>query len=114
MIVLDWPNDPDLRQVGALVLGGAAARTEAPIDRVEEIGFALDSLALSISGPRARLEISTSDELLRVSIGPFAADPLLDEDVGRVIHPLVDDATAEDREGAAWVSLTLRLLPARG
>ena len=108
-ISLDWPGDSDLRQVGTLVLGGVAARTDAPVDRVEELGFALDSLAREAGDVRVQLDIAVADDRLVATIGPFEADPLADDALRRVIAGLTDEAATDERDGVHRVALTVRL-----
>ena len=110
LVSLAWPSDTDLRQVGTLVLGGVAARTELPVDRVEELGLAVDSLARAIAGERIRLEIEITAIGLDVAIGPFTSDPMQDAGLSRVVRALVDGVEHRERDGASWVSLVV-LLP---
>jgi len=109
-ISLDWPGDADLRQVGTLVLGGVAARTDAPVDRVEELGFALESLAREAGDVRVQLDIAVAADRLVATIGPFETDPLADDALRRVVDGLTDEATTDERDGLHRVALTV-LLP---
>jgi hypothetical protein len=110
LVSLDWPSDTDLRHVGTLVLGGVAARTELPVDRVEELTLAVDSLARAIGESRIQLEIEVASDKLDVSVGPFENDPLRDAGVDRVVRALVDGVEHRERDGASWISLVV-LLP---
>ena len=109
IVALDWPSDSDLRQVGTLVLGGVAARTELSVDRVEELGLAVDSLARTIVDVRVQLEIDVTPEKLDVAIGPFRSDPLQDAGLARVVRTLVDEVEHRERDGSSWVSLIVVL-----
>ena len=58
VITLEWPTDPAFRAVGRLVLGGVAARTDLPVDRIDELGLAIDALArVPTTDDRLQLEI---------------------------------------------------------
>ncbi len=91
-ITLDWPHDPEFRPVGRLVLGGVAARLDVPVDRVEELGLALDSLArCAVGDGRLQLEVDVAADRLSVTVGNFIADPLADPAIRRVVVRLVDE-----------------------
>lgn len=90
-ITLDWPDDPAYRPVGRLVLGGVAARLDVPVDRVDELGLVLDSLARApVTNGRLQLEIDVEDGRLVAAVGTFTADPLAEPAIRRVVAPLVD------------------------
>jgi len=80
-----------------------------PVDRVEELGFALESLSRHVTDPRIALEVTVDVERLAVSIGPFGQDPLADDGVGRVVRGLVDEVSATERDGDHWVTLGVAL-----
>ena len=109
IVALDWPNQVDLRPVGTLVLGGVAARTKLPVDRVQELGLAVDSLARAVAEPQIQLEIEVAADRLSVLVGPFASDPLQDEGLERVVRALTDEVGHRERAGASWVSLVVQL-----
>ncbi len=91
-ITLNWPHDPAFRPVGRLVLGGVAARLDVPVDRVEELGLALDSLArCAVDDGRLQLEVGVGADRLSVTVGNFVADPLADPAIRRVVVRLVDE-----------------------
>jgi len=90
-ITLDWPSQPEYRAVGRLVLGGVAARTDLPIDRIEELGLAIDALARApIAGSRLDLDITVGRSVIAASLGTFVEDPMVDPAVRRVVETLVD------------------------
>lgn len=94
-VTLDWPHDPRYRPVGRLVLGGVAARVDMPVDRIEELGMALDSLARApVSGDRLELEIEVAPHALRATVGRFVDDPLSDPAVRRVVERLADEVAS--------------------
>lgn len=90
-ITLDWPATPGFHAVGRLVLGGVAARIDLPVDRVDELGLALDTITRApVAADRLELEIDVSADSLAVSAGVFAEDPLADRAVHRVVAALAD------------------------
>lgn len=106
-ITLDWPSGPDYRAVGRLVLGGVAARADLPVDRVEELGLVLDTLARaeSTSG-RLSLEIDVVAGALSLRFGTFTTDPLEDLAVRRVVSALVDTCGSAASGGGHHVVLS--------
>lgn len=110
VITLEWPSDPAFRAVGRLVLGGVAARTDLPVDRIDELGLAIDALArVPTAGDRLKLEIVVEDARLVAYAGGFSEDPLADPAIRRVIDALVDTCEPAERTGERWVELSLRL-----
>lgn len=105
-ITLDWPARPEFQAVGRLVLSGVAARIDLPVDRVEELGLALDTLARgAVVGDELSLEIDIARGALSASVGVFADDPLADAAVARVVAGLVDTAAAVAGTGGYRVVL---------
>lgn len=100
-VTLDWPHDPRYRAVGRLVLGGVAARLDMPVDRIDELGMALDSLARApVSGDRLELEIEVAPNAIRATVGRFVDDPLSDPAIRRVVERLADEvASAATNDG---------------
>lgn len=114
-ITLEWPHDPRFRSVGRLVLGGVAARLDVPVDRVEELGLVLDSLSRApVAHERLHLEVDIVSERLSLTVGPFAADPVADPAIRRVVAPLVDavDSRATSEGHHAVLTVFLREQPA--
>jgi hypothetical protein len=110
VITLEWPTDPAFRAVGRLVLGGVAARTNLPVDRINELGLAIEALArVPTAEDRLKLEIVVEDARLVAYVGAFSSDPLADPAIRRVVDALVDEAGAVERTGGRWVELSLRL-----
>lgn len=94
-IALEWPHDPAYRAVGRLVLSGVAARIDLPLDRVDELGLALDTLAgADVTDDRLVLEVDVAPGRLSVAIGTFAADPLADPATRRVVVGLAGEAAS--------------------
>ena len=93
-ITLEWPTTEGFLSVGRLVVGGVAARADIPVDRVDELGIALDTLAASVDAGACSLEIDVAPDRLTLSVGAFASDPLADDAVRRVVAGLVDEAVS--------------------
>jgi hypothetical protein len=107
-IALDWPHDPAFRAVGRLVLSGVASRIDLAVDRVEELGLTLDTLARSaVTDGRLRLEIDVAPGRLSMSLGTFTSDPLADRGVRRVVVALVEDVASVADAGGHRVLLTV-------
>jgi hypothetical protein len=89
--IVEFPASEGYRSVGRLVLGGIASRFELPIDRVDDLLLAIESLFMQerVSGT-IRLEADASSEELRVRIGPFRPGRLEDPGLERVLTRLVD------------------------
>ena len=90
------------------MLGGVAARTDLPIDRVEELGLAIDTISRApVAGDRLYLDIAVGEEAITASVGTFAEDPLQDPGVRRVVDALVDTAESTSGSEGHRVSVTL-------
>lgn len=106
-ITLDWPDGTEYRAVGRLVLGGVAARADLPVDRVEELGLVLDTLARSPStNGRLSLDIDVVAGALSFRFGTFERDPLEDPAVRRVVSALVDSCGSAASDGGHLVVLS--------
>jgi hypothetical protein len=109
-IKLDWPVDLDFRAVGRFVLGGVAARTDLAVDRLDELGLVIDSLArVPTIDDRVQLELEVAPTQLIVTVGAFSTDPLGDLAVNRVVTALADAVTPLDRGREHWVVLSMFL-----
>jgi hypothetical protein len=103
---VEFPSAAGYRSVGRLVLGGVAARFELPIDRVDDLLLAADSLLLQETiGDRVRLEAEATPAGLRVRLGPFRSGQLDDPALRRVLARLVD--TVEERADGSAASIEL-------
>ncbi len=100
-IALDWPDDPAYGAVGRLVVSGVASRLDFAVDRIDELGLALDTLARSpVADGRLRLEIDADPGRLSLIMGTFVADPLADPAVRRIVVALAGQAdSVGDAEG---------------
>ena len=102
-ILVEFPAREGYRSVGRLVLGGLASRFELPVDRVEDLLLAVESLLHGVAGDTVTLEVEAGDDGLRVRLGPFADGGVGDPAVARVVTKLVDEAreiTSENGDGA--------------
>lgn len=93
-IAVEFPAADGFRSVGRLVLGGLASRFELPVDRVDDLQLAVESLFQhDLASEVASLEAEAGGAGLIVRIGPFSAPPLDDPAAARVVARLVDEAT---------------------
>jgi hypothetical protein len=105
-IVVEFPAGDGYRGVARLVLGGLVSRFELPVDRVEDLLLAVESLLVQRPGGDAvRLEATAAPDGLHVRLGPFAGSPLTDPGVSRVLTRLVDDVSEEADGGGAHIDL---------
>ena len=107
-IVVEFPATEGYRSVGRLVLGGLASRFELPVDRVEDMLLAIESLLLNgVSGDTVTLAVDAGEEGLRVRVGPFANGGVADPAVARVVSRLVDEASElpSEHDGETYAEL---------
>ena len=105
-VVVEFPATAGYRGVGRLVLGGLSSRLELPVDRVEELLLALESLITQdLAADTVTMEAFTATSGLRARVGPFASSQIADESVLRVLKPLVDDVSEQAGPGGYWVEL---------
>ena len=91
-VIVEFPSTAGYRSVGRLVLGGVAARFELPIDRVDDLLLALDSLLLQEPvGESVRLEAEATPSGLLVRLAAFRPGQLDDPSLRRVVSRLVDE-----------------------
>ena len=108
-VLVEFPATEGYRGVGRLVLGGLASRFELPVDRVEDLLLAVESLlAHGVDGETVVLTVDAGDEALRVRLGPLVdGGGVSDPAVARVLRPLVDVATnvTPEADGPAFAGL---------
>ena len=105
---VEFPASAGFRSVGRLVLGGVAARFELPLDRVDDLLLAVDSLLLQETlGERIKLETEATPTELRVRLGSFRPGQTEDPAVRRVLTRLVDTVREEHADGGATVELVV-------
>ena len=103
---IEFPATPGYRSVGRLVLGGVASRFELPIDRVDDLLLAVDSLLMQAPvADTVTLEAEATQTGLVVRMGPFAPGRLDDPAVRRVLSRLVDEV--DERSDGADASVEL-------
>lgn len=108
-ITVEYPTDARFSVVGRLIVGGLASRFELPVDRIDDLLLATETLSRhAFAGDRVSLEADAGEGALVVRLGPFPTDPLKDAGTSRVIRPLVDTVGTEQRDGSGhWVQLSL-------
>jgi hypothetical protein len=106
--VVEFPASRGFRNVGRLVLGGIAARFELPLDRVDDLLLAVDSLLLQEPlGDTIRLETEATPTELRVRLASFRPGQTEEPAVRRVLSRLVDTVREEHADGRATVELVV-------
>ncbi len=107
-IAVEFPASEGYRSVGRLVLGGLASRFELPVDRLEDLQLAVESLLLEPPADgTVTLVADASEDELRVRVGPFSAGRVEDAAVGRVLSRLVDHAADVRDTDGSWVELAV-------
>ena len=106
-IVLTFPTDERFRSVATLVLGGLGSRLDLAYERMDDLQLAVLSALAAADGGSATLEAEVEDERLRVAVGPLELDDGGAAGLNLVLSRLVDGVEHEEREGAAWVVLSL-------
>ena len=105
---IEFPATGGYRSVGRLVLGGIASRFELPIDRVDDLLLAVDSLLMQEpAAETVKLEAEATPSGLLVRMGPFAPGRLDDPAVRRVLTRLVDEVVERDDGDGVSVELVV-------
>jgi len=92
--------------VGRLVLGGVASRFELPIDRVDDLLLAVESVLLQTSASSSvKLEAEATATGLRVRLSPFSAAELSSPALRRVLARLVDEVVERPDDDETAVEL---------
>jgi hypothetical protein len=105
-VVVEFPATAGYRGVGRLVLGGLSSRFELPVDRVDDLLLALESLITQeLAADAVTMEATAAAEGLRARVGPFRSSQVDDAAVARVLAPLVDDVSEESEPDGFWVEL---------
>ena len=106
-VLVEFPATEGYRGVGRLVLGGLASRFELPVDRVEDLLLAVESLlAHGVDGETVSLTVDAGADALRVRLGPLADGGVSDPALARILGALVDEATDVPAEhGAPFAEL---------
>ena len=105
-ILVEFPATDGYRGVGRLVLGGLASRFEMPVDRVDDLLLAVESLLVQdVAADAVTLVADAAPDGLRVRLGPFTRASAADPAVARVLTRLVDEAVDVDGADGTWVEL---------
>ena len=105
-ILVEFPATEGYRGVGRLVLGGLASRFEMPVDRVDDLLLAVESLLVQdVEADAVTLVADAAPDGLRVRVGPFAGEGVSDPAVARVLTRLVDEAVDVEGADGRWVEL---------
>jgi hypothetical protein len=108
-IICGFPASEDFRSVGRLLIGGVASRFDLPVDRVDDLLLAVESLFLQeASTVTMNLELEASPSQLLVRVGPFARGQIADPATARVLTPLVDEVSERYGADGTWVGLLVR------
>jgi hypothetical protein len=113
-IVVEFPAAAGYRSVGRLVLGGLVSRFELPVDRVEDLLLALESLLVQkLDGDKVTLEACAGADGLELRLGRFATSQLADPAVARVLTRLVDEVTEDGDPDGDGIRVELHVSAAR-
>ena len=105
-VVVEFPATAGYRGVGRLVLGGLSSRFDLPVDRVDDLLLALESLITQeLAADVVTMEATAAPEGLRARVGPFRSSQVEDAAVTRVLSPLVDDVLEQSEPDGFWVEL---------
>ncbi len=105
-VVVEFPATAGYRGVGRLVLGGLSSRFDLPVDRVDDLLLALESLITQeLAADAVTMEATAAPQGLRARVGPFRSSQVDDAAVTRVLLPLVDDVFEQSEPDGFWVEL---------
>ena len=106
--IVEFPAREGYRNVGRLVVGGIASRFDLPVDRVDDLLLAIESLFLQEpAGETLRLVADATSDDLRVTVEPLQAARLDDPALLRVLSRLVDRVETRKDGDAATVELVV-------
>jgi hypothetical protein len=113
------PAEEDFRPIAHLVTGGLAMRLDVTYDDLDDLQVAIEALlALRDDPDDLVVSLSADEGVLHVSLGPFAPELVHQAgsddglDLHRVLETVCDTHEIEERDGAAWVELTKRVVTA--
>lgn len=105
---VEFPAEASYRSVGRLVLGGVASRFDLPIDRVDDLLLAVESLLLQDTvGDTIRLDAAATPAGLRIELSPFEPGQLADRSLLRVLARLVDEVDEHVEGDRATIELVV-------
>jgi hypothetical protein len=115
------PAEEDFRPIAHLVTGGLASRLDVTYDDLEDLQVGIEALlGLRDDAGELVLSLSADGDVLHASLGPFVGESLEtgdsdgDLDLRRVLETVCDTYEIEERDGAAWVELTKRIVSVAG
>jgi hypothetical protein len=115
------PAEEDFRPIAHLVTGGLASRLDVTYDDLEDFQVGIEALlGLRDDAGELVLSLSADGDVLHASLGPFVGESLEtgdsdgDLDLRRVLETVCDTYEIEERDGAAWVELTKRIVSVAG
>jgi hypothetical protein len=106
-ILLTIPTAHGFRSVATLVLGGVGSRLELPYERVDDLQLAVLSVLDSATEDTVTLEVEAAEDAVAVAIGPLQDGIGNDRPLGNVLGRLVAGVEETQRDGSAWLRLTL-------
>jgi len=114
VIALCLPSDVRYLGVVRLVLGGLATRIDCPVDQLDELQLATETV-ISLGAPHGdaatvTVEIELGDGAVAVSVGPVGRTALNsvlrpELDLAHVLAPLVDAVAPFERDDDHWLRL---------
>jgi anti-sigma regulatory factor (Ser/Thr protein kinase) len=118
-ITLTIPHARPYHGVVRLVVGGLAARLDLPLEAVEDVQLAVESLLSNRAyavGDDVTIEVSVADATLDIAVGPFdqariggalQLDPAESEGVGlaRLLATVMSEYELDPRDGRGWVRM---------
>ena len=125
-IVLTIPHARPYHGVVRLVVGGLAARLDLPLEALEDVQLAVESLLANrayAAGDAVTLEVTVGDSSLEIAVGPFdrvriggelERDPEEHDGVGlgRLLSTVMGGYELDQRDGGGWVRMR-RPIPER-
>ena len=116
------PAEEDFRPIAHLVTGGLASRLDVTYDDLADLQVGIEALlGLRDDADELVLSLTTGDDVLRVSLGPFPSETLQESDsnggldLRRVLETVCDTYEIEERgDAGAWVELTKRIATPAG
>jgi hypothetical protein len=115
------PAEEVFRPIAHLVAGGLAMRLDVTYDALDDLQVGLEALlALRDDSGELVVSLSTDDEVLYASLGPFAPELVHEADVEggldlhRVLETVCDTYEIEERQRGAWVELSKRIATTAG
>lgn len=125
-ITLTVPFERPYQGVVRLVVGGLGARLDLPIEVLEDLQLAVETVLANeayAAGDAVQIEIEVDETALALAVGPLEADALAadlraDADdargigLGRVLGTVMGEYGVERRDGDGWLRMR-REIPAR-